>query len=64
MGRFTSNGIEAAVELSGHKLERYIQASEEEMEEALTDLGIDASRCGIEARRGHSVGFTTQANAL
>ncbi len=35
-------GIEAAVKLSGHKSERdtwrYIQASEDEMEEALTDL--------------------------
>ena len=35
-------GIEAAMELSGHKSERYIwryiQASEDEMEEALTDL--------------------------
>ncbi len=42
MVRFTSKGIEAAVELSGHKSERYIwryiQASEAEMEEALTDL--------------------------
>jgi len=35
-------GIEAAMEPSGHKSEsyiwRYIQASEEEMEETLTDL--------------------------
>ena len=35
-------GIEAAMELSGHNSERYIwlyiQASEDEMEEALTDL--------------------------
>ncbi len=42
MARFTSKGIEAAVELSGHKSERYIwryiQASEDEMEKALTDL--------------------------
>ena len=39
--RFASNGIEAAVELSGHLSERniwrYIQASDNEMEEALTD---------------------------
>ncbi len=39
MVRFASKGIEAAVELSGHKSERYIwryiQASDNEMEEAL-----------------------------
>ncbi len=42
MGRFISKGIEVAVELSGHKSERYswryIQSSEDEMEEALTHL--------------------------
>ncbi len=41
-GRFVSNGIEAAMELSGHKSERYIwryiQASEEEMEETLESV--------------------------
>ena len=41
-GRFPSNGIEVAAELSGHKSERYIwryiQASEDEIEEALTNL--------------------------
>ena len=42
MVRFASKGIEAAVELSGHKSEhyiwRYIQGSEVDMEEALPDL--------------------------
>ncbi len=41
-GRFASKCIEASVELSGHKSKphiwRYIQASEDEMGEALTDL--------------------------
>ncbi len=44
MVRFASKGIDAALELSGHKSERYvwryIQASEDEMEKALESESI------------------------